>query len=175
MQTIPRETGSAIYSPEDDGSVRRVRAGKASSVYSLSSVNVQERHRLATDDSSTVDEYGSVVSSPAPSVSSVRTPKLLGATALPPLAFRGPDSSGLLGDSLVGGPPGSGGSSSSHTSHTRRSYATPSTPLVSGNSRDAHQLWCYVSGSLASRLTSQVIEVLCSQIIGSISAMPHCR
>jgi hypothetical protein len=127
VQTIPRDTGSTIYSPGDDGPVHRVRAGKASSVYSLSSVNEQERHRQAAEDSSTVDEYGSTVSSPAPSISSVGTPKLLGTTALPRLAFRGPDFSSLLGDSHVGGSPG-GSSSSSHTSETSRSYATPRTP-----------------------------------------------
>jgi hypothetical protein len=125
VQTILRDTGSTIYSPEDDG---HVRPGEASSVYSLSSINEQERHRLAAEDSSTVDEYGSMVSSPVPSISSVGTPKLLRTTALPRLAFRGPDSSSLLGDSHVGGSPGSGSSSSSHTSDTGRSYATPRTP-----------------------------------------------
>jgi hypothetical protein len=121
IQTIPRDAGSTIYSPEDDGPVRRVRAGKANSVYSLSSVNEQERHRPAAEDSSTVDEYGSMVSSPAPSISSVSTPEL-GTTPPPRLAFRGPESSNLLGDSHVGRSPGSRGSSSS------RSYATPRAP-----------------------------------------------
>jgi hypothetical protein len=69
-----------------------------------------------------------MVSSPAPSISSVGTLKLLGTTALPRLAFRGPDSSSPLGDSHVGGSPGSGSSSSSHTSDTSHSYATPRTP-----------------------------------------------
>jgi hypothetical protein len=141
VQTIPRDTGSTTYSPEDDGPVRRVCPGKASSVYSLSSVNEQGRYRLAAEDSAMVDEYGSMVSSPAPSISSVGTPKLLGTTALPRLAFRGPDSS------HVGGSPGSGSSSSSHTSDT--SYS--SDPLTSqSNPRDAHWLQCYLSRSLHS-------------------------
>jgi hypothetical protein len=55
VQTVPRDTESTIYSPEDDGPVRRVRPGKASSVYSLSNVNGQGRHRLAAEDSSKVD------------------------------------------------------------------------------------------------------------------------
>lgn len=83
---------------------------------------------LAAEDSSTIDEYGSTVLSPAPSIPSVGTPKLLGTTALPRLAFCGPDSSSLLGDSHVGGSPGSGSRSSSHTGDTSRSYATHRTP-----------------------------------------------
>jgi hypothetical protein len=128
VQTIPRHTGSTIYSSDDDGPVCRVRAGKASSVYSLSSVNEQERHRLAAEDSSTVEEYGSHGVFPGTLYLWCRYPKLLETTALPRPAFRGPDSSSLLGDSHLSGSPGSGGSSSSHTSHTSHSYATPQVP-----------------------------------------------
>jgi hypothetical protein len=126
IQTIPRDAGS-IYKPEDDGPVRRVRAGKASSVYSLSNLNEQERHRLAARlvDGGRIWLHGVF---PSPSISTVGTPMLLGTMALPRLAFRGPDSSSLLGDSHVGGSPRSGGSSSSDTSDTSRSYATPRTP-----------------------------------------------
>jgi hypothetical protein len=66
-----------------------------------------------------------MVSSLAPSISSVGTPKLLGTTALPRLASRSPDFSSLLGDSHVDGSPGNGSSSSSPASG--RSYATPRT------------------------------------------------
>jgi hypothetical protein len=126
MQTIPRDAGS-IYKPEDDGPVRRVRAGKASSVYSLSNLNEQERHRLAARlvDGGRTWLHGVF---PSPSISTVGTPMLLGTMALPRLAFRGPDSSSLLGDSHVGGSPRSGDSSSGDTSDTSRSYATPRTP-----------------------------------------------
>jgi hypothetical protein len=65
-----------------------------------------------------------MVSSPVPNISSVGTQKLLGTTALPRPAFRGPDSSSLLGDNHVGRSFRGGSSSSMHTT---RSYATPRT------------------------------------------------
>ncbi|KAG9040046.1 hypothetical protein FS842_003101, partial [Serendipita sp. 407] len=124
--TAPGFSGSrsseSFYNPNDAGPVRRIRAGKASSVYSLTSINEQERHRMATEDASTIDEYGSVVSSPAPSTSDIGT-----ATIFPRLGFLGTDSASMLGDSHVGGAPSGSSSSSSNGTGTSRSYNTPRT------------------------------------------------
>ncbi|KAG8756893.1 hypothetical protein FRC14_002552 [Serendipita sp. 396] len=93
-------SSKSFYNPNDAGPVRRIRAGKASSVYSLTSINEQERHRMATEDASTIDEYGSVVSSPALSTSDIGT-----ATIFPRLGFLGTDSASMLGESHAGGVP----------------------------------------------------------------------
>ncbi|KAG8783780.1 hypothetical protein FRC20_005141 [Serendipita sp. 405] len=124
--TAPGFSGSrsskSFYNPNDAVPVRRIRAGKASSVYSLTSIIEQERHRMATEDASTIDEYGSVVSSPAPSTSDIGI-----ATISPHLGFLGTDSAGMLGDSHVGGAPSGSSSSSSSGTWTSRSYNTPRT------------------------------------------------
>ncbi|KAG8749504.1 hypothetical protein FRC14_001307 [Serendipita sp. 396] len=77
---------------------------------------------MATEDASTIDEYGSVVSSPAPSTSDIGT-----ATIFPRLGFLGTDSASMLGDSHVGGAPSGSSSSSSSGTGTSRSYNTPRT------------------------------------------------
>ncbi|KAG8815564.1 hypothetical protein FRC18_001454 [Serendipita sp. 400] len=64
-------SSESFYNPNDAGPVRRIRAGKASLVYSLTSINGQERHRAEAEDTSTIDEYGSVVLPLAPSTSDI--------------------------------------------------------------------------------------------------------
>lgn len=87
-----------FYSPQDRGPGRRIPGsqGKAGSVYSLTSVNEQERHRVATTEGTqtpATDEFGSTLS-PGDT-----TP----ASYIPiPLSFRGTESGSLLGDSHMG-------------------------------------------------------------------------
>jgi hypothetical protein len=91
----PREL---FYSPQDRGPGRRIPGSpaKAGSVYSLMSVNEQERHRVATTEgtqTATTDEFGSTLSS-GDTTSASHIPI--------PLSFRGTESGSLLGDSHTG-------------------------------------------------------------------------
>ncbi|KAG8837895.1 hypothetical protein FRB91_007885 [Serendipita sp. 411] len=85
----------------------------------LDHINEQERHRVATEDTSTIDEYGSVGSPPAPSLSGIGT-----ATIFSRFGFLGTDSASILGDSHVGGAPSGSSSSSSSGNGASRSYNT---------------------------------------------------
>jgi hypothetical protein len=115
------------------------------SMLSLRPERTSDWYDPATGFTTTAGKYdtATMVSSLAPSIPSAGTPKFLGATALPRLAFRGSDFSSLLADNHVGGSSGSGSSSSRHTS---RSYATPRTPSRLGRiPENAYQLQRYFS------------------------------
>ena len=97
-----------ICSPGDSEPVHRVRPGKANSIHLPTSLNEQEQHRAVAEDPSTVDKYGSIQSSPAPSHIGVGprpiTPQPLGTATLPHLSYHGPGGMGMPSDGHAGSP-----------------------------------------------------------------------